>query len=475
MCKDIDGRVNKYRFCVHSSLDIGTDGAFDESPCSRFPHILVRKMRTTDKFGALAERSFRLFWTGRTTSALGDAMMPVTLAFAVLSAGGSAADIGLVIAATMLVRTLLLLIGGALADRLPRRLLLGGSDLFLCAVQTTVCVLLLTGDGSVTLLLGAAICYGAASAVTRPAIAGLVPQTISKERLQQANGLMELSRGAAQVLGPALAGMAVAVASPAWVYLVDAGTFLVSAVTLLLLPLAPAQRSERAHFLKDIATGWSEVVHRPWYWVTLCGHAICNLGSSAFYVLGPVIVARQAGGAANWGLVSASMAVGTLLGAASAMRYRPRRPLVVAHLALLLSVLQLAALSGPSPTAMIMGTALISAAGVALLNSLWTTAVQRLIPEEVLSRVVSYDLLISFAVAPLGYAAVGPLSEAIGAARTLEIALMCVVLGAATVLLLPRVRQLRQTSDGGLHGWPDLDDREPNHGASALTTSGELR
>ncbi|WP_331728513.1 MFS transporter [Streptomyces sp. NBC_00158] len=432
-------------------------------------------MRFADKFGALAERNFRLLWIGRTTSALGDALMPVTLAFAVLAAGGGAADIGLVIAAIMVARTLLMLVGGALADRLPRRWLIGGSDLFLCTVQVAVGVLLLTGHGSVPLLLGAAVCYGAASAVTQPAITGLVPQTISKGKLQQANGLMELTRSAAQVMGPGLAGTVVAVASPGWVYLLDAVTFLVSACTLVLLPLAPtAPRGDRTHIFAEIAAGWSEVVRRPWYWVTLCGHAIWNVGSSAFVVLGPVIVARQAGGAANWGLVSASMAVGALIGAAVSMRYRPSRPLFTAHVVLLLTLLQLAALAGPSPTFVIAGAALMSAAGVALLNSLWSTALQKLIPEEVLSRVSSYDWLISFTVAPLGYAAAGPLADAIGVTSTLEIALGFVVAGVVIVLLVPGVRRLRQTREGELYGWPDLDEREPGRSAPPVA-AGEPR
>lgn len=435
----------------------------------------VREMSVADNFSALSERSFRLLWIGRTTSALGDAMMPVTLVFAVLSTGGGAADIGLIMAATMVVRTVLLLFGGALADRLPRRLLLGGSDLFLCAVQATVGVLLLTGHRSVSLLLCAAICYGAASAVTRPAITGLVPQTISRDKLQQANGLMELSRGAAQVVGPAVAGLGAALASAGWVYLLDAATFLVSATTMVLLTFPPVRRTERTHIFKEIATGWSEVVQRPWYWVTLVGHAIWNIGSSAFFVLGPVVIANRTGDAADWVLVSTSMAVGALLGAATAMRYRPRRPLVAAHLGLLLTVGQLAALTGSSPTVVIMGTALVSAAGVTFTNSLWTTAVQRLIPEEVLSRVASYDLLISMAVAPLGYAAVGPLAEAIGATRTLEFALAFVVVGVATVLLVPGIRRLRQTSGGDLHGWPELDNREPADRSPVLTPTGESR
>lgn len=429
-------------------------------------------MSAADRFGALAERRFRLLWIGRSTSALGDALMPVTLAFAVMSVGGGAAEIGLVIAAMMVTRMLLLLVGGALADRLPRRLLLGGSDLFMCVVQAAVGALLLAGHRSLILLLVAAVCCGAAAAVARPAVVGLVPQTVSRAKLQQANGLMELSRGAAQVAGPALAGVVASAASPGWAYLLDAATFSVSAVTLVFLPLASGRRAGRPHILKEIATGWAEVVSRSWYWVALCGHALCNLGSSAFFVLGPVMVTRQADGAANWGLVSASMAVGALLGAATAMRYHPRRPLVAAHLALLLSVLQLAALAWSSSTVVVMGAGLVGAAGVAWVNSIWTTAVQRLIPEDVLARVASYDWLISFTVAPLGYVAMGPLAEAIGATWTLKIAMGFVAVGVATVLLLPRIRRL-QERDGELCGWPELDGPERNDRPMSLATAGE--
>ncbi|HEX7746434.1 MAG TPA: MFS transporter [Micromonosporaceae bacterium] len=406
-------------------------------------------------FGALVERPFRLVWIGSTTSAIGDALMPVTLAFAVLSVGGSATEIGAVLATSTVVRVLLLIFGGTLADRMSRRLLLVGSDVFLLVVQASVGVLLLTGRTGVGILLAAAVCYGAASAISKPAFTGLVPQTISQGRLQQANALTDMSRSAAQILGPALAGVAVATTSVGWVYLVDAVTFLVSALALISLKLSPPVRTERSSFFADLAVGWREVTSRTWYWMALCGHAVWNLGSGAFFVLGPVIVAKEAGGASGWGMVSASMAVGALIGGAVALRLRPRRPLVVAHLALLLTGFQLASLIGPSPIALTVLAALVAAAGVAFVNNVWTTMVQRLIPDEVLSRVTSYDWLVSFTVAPLGYALVGPLSERIGVAATLQLAVGVIALGVALILLVPRIRRLRQSPDGELSGWPE--------------------
>jgi predicted MFS family arabinose efflux permease len=152
------------------------------------------------------------------------------------------------------------------------------------------------------------------------------------------------------------------------------------------------------------------------------------------------------------------MAVGALAGGALSLRWRLRRPLIVAHLGLALTALQLAALVGPSPILVSMAAAVAAAAGVSFVNNVWVTAIQRLIPEEVLSRVSSYDWLVSFTVAPLGYAAVGPLSGRIGATGVLLLAVGCVCVAVAAVLLVPRVRSLRQDRDGNLHGWPELDE-----------------
>ncbi|GIF96879.1 MFS transporter [Catellatospora citrea] len=415
-------------------------------------------MITSTRLGALAERPFRLLWIGRTTSAFGDALMPVTLAFAVLSVGGTATDLGAVLATSTVVRVVLLLFGGTLADRMPRRLLLVGSDVFLFVVQSCVGVLLLTGRPSVTVLTVAAICYGAAAAIARPAFTGIVPQTVSTHRLQQANALTDVSRSTVEILGPLLAGVAVVTTSAGWVYLLDAATFLISAVALGMLKLPRRPPREHGSFLADLAVGWREMASRSWYWISLCCHALWNLGSCAFLVLGPVIIAREAGGASAWGLISASMAVGALAGGVLSLRWQPRRPLIVAHLGLALTALQLIALIDPAPILVSMAAGTLAAAGVAFVNNVWVTIVQRLIPEEVLSRVASYDWLVSFTVAPLGYAAAGPLAEQTGNTTVLVIAAGCVCVAVLAVLLPPRIRSLRQHRGGELHGWPELDE-----------------
>src|SRR6185503_14030590 len=100
-------------------------------------------------------------------------------------------------------------------------------------------ILLWTGEAQVwQLAIGVAL-YGAASAFFQPASTGLIPQTISAGRLQQANALMSISRNAGSILGPPISGLIVAFAGPATVFLIDAATFAISAVSLLFLkPIA---------------------------------------------------------------------------------------------------------------------------------------------------------------------------------------------------------------------------------------------
>src|SRR5690606_17265303 len=163
------------------------------------------------------------------------------------------------------------------ADRVSRRLLVLGCDMSLAIVQVTVGMLLITGYGSIWLLLVASILYGVANALLTPALTGLVTQTIAKEKLQQANALIGISTSTAYIVGPAIAGLLIAASSPALTYLLDAATFVVSAVTLTKLRIAPVARSDKGNFFRDIVTGWREVTSRPWYWIGMCCHAVWNL------------------------------------------------------------------------------------------------------------------------------------------------------------------------------------------------------
>src|SRR5206468_8004596 len=180
-------------------------------------------MNRSELFGALRERRFRLLWLGQATSTLGDGLVPVALAFAVIQTlDGSPTDLGIVLAAQTLPLVAFVLAGGVWADRLPRQMVMLVSDVVRGAVQATMAVLLLSGNAELWHLVVLAAIYGTAQAFFQPAATGLVPATISAERLHQANALLGLSRSLAFVVGPAVSGVVAAVTNPGIVFVVDA-------------------------------------------------------------------------------------------------------------------------------------------------------------------------------------------------------------------------------------------------------------
>ena len=405
-------------------------------------------MRLPSSLHALAEPRFRLLWSGQTTSAIGDGLVPVAMAFAVLRIGGNASSLGLVMTGGYLARIVFLLIGGVWADRLPRQLVMLASDVVRAATQMTLAVLLITGQARVWHLLAGAIVYGVAAAFFTPASSGLIPQTVSIARLQQANALMGLSKSGNRVIGPALSGVLVAAIGPGWVLGIDGLTFLVSAASLAMLKLAPVDRPPRRGFVSDLAAGWHELAIRSWYWLNLCTHALWNVAYAFFFVLGPVVAAQRLGGAWAWGAISACVGLGLVAGGFVALRVVPVRPLVAGNLALIPAGLFMVALALPLPLVLIAVATVIGYTGLMFLNEVWDATMQQLIPAQVLSRVSAYDYVISLIATPIGFAIAGPASIRIGTAATLLSGAALMSIPSLLIVLLPGVRQVIRTPEG---------------------------
>jgi MFS family permease len=407
----------------------------------------------TGRFGALAEPQFRLLWIGQTASAAGDALLPVAIAFAVLGIGGTATDLGIVFAAFTVAHVALVLAGGVMADRLPRQLVMVACDVVRAIGEVVLAVLLISHSAQIWHLAVGVAVIGGASAFFLPASAGLIPQTVSPGRLQQANALMSLSRSATGIFGPPVAGLLIVIASggTGLVFLVDAATFVVSAISLLMLrPLPTEPRPSGQHFFADLAAGWREVASRRWIVAAICAFALSNMAGSAFFILGAVIANTSLGGAAAWGFILTGGAIGGLIGGVLALRLRPERPLLVGFALTSAEALPLLALIGPSPIVLIAASSLVSVACIQLANTWWFTMLQQHIPEQARSRVSSYDWLVSLIFQPLGSVAAGPLALTIGFPATLLGAAGIAIAGNFGVLLVRDVREVRWVeSEGG--------------------------
>lgn len=394
--------------------------------------------------GPLRHVPFRWLVAGRVVDALGNAVAPIALAFALLDLTGSVSALGLVVGAQSLARVLLLLFGGVLADRLPRRLVLTGSNVVAALTQALLAVAVLAGVEDLRILTLLAVVTGATGAFSLPAAAALLPETVPPGELRPANALAGIGLSGAAVGGAAVAGLLVAVVGPGWGLAVDAVSFLLAAGCYAGVRTSSAARQagEPTSTWQELRDGWSEFVARRWTWVVVLAFLGINtawVGGAT--VLGPA-VADQTVGRRAWGLVLAANGAGLLLGGILALRWQPSRPLLVGMLATLGLSLPLFGLALVPLFAVLVGAGLVAGVGVQLFEVSWQTALQEQVPTARLARVQSYDAVGSFVAIPLGQVAVGPLAEAAG--------LRPVLLGCAVVILLATVLAVADPSVRGL-------------------------
>jgi predicted MFS family arabinose efflux permease len=401
------------------------------------------------RLGALREPQFRLLFLGRTASLLGSAFAPVALAFAVLDdLNGSATALGVVLAGIWLPQIVFILVGGVWADRIPRNLVMAGTDLVMFAVQGTIAVLLLTGRAELWQLFALQLVRGTANAFFFPASSGLVPSVISAARLQEANALLRLAQSTTSIVGAGLAGLVVAGVGSGWALAFDAATFLVSAAFVVRIRVPVAARHAASSFLHELREGWGEFRSRPWLWSIVLQFMFINAFSVGTYlVLGPVVSQDDLGGASAWGFILAGMSAGMVVGGLLFLRLRPRRILLVASLGYILAAPVLFLLAIPAPLALIIAAAVVAGIGTETFGVMWDTAMQQQIPQDRLSRVYSYDALGSYVCIPIGLSVAGPLSDLLGVGGALVFAGLVTVVATGLVLLVHDVRTLRRTDD----------------------------
>lgn len=296
-------------------------------------------------------------------------------------------------------------------------------------VNALVAAALLTGSMEVWMFVVSSALFGAAQAFFGPASTALVPATVSAPRLQQANALLQLSQAITFVLGPAVAGVLVAATDPGWVYAVDALSFGVSAAFLALMRVPAHEPGARQRFLADLLEGAREAWSHVWLRVGFLGAALVNAGIGVLVVLGPTIADEDLGGAAAWGVILTGGAIGGLLGSVLALRVRPERPVPVAIVFWSFGSIPLLALVPPLPALALAAANGVFSLGIVYGNTLWETLQQREIPAERLSRVNSFDWMVSLLFMPVGQSLAGPLAEAVGEDA--------VLVGAALLIAVP--------------------------------------
>jgi MFS family permease len=392
--------------------------------------------------GPLRLPAFRLLFAARAISYVGTYLAPIAVAFAILDNGGGATAVGLSFAAWTLAQVTMLAFGGVLGDRIPRRVVMVGSDLASTVVRAAMGALLVSGHAHVWELIALQACGGAAVAFYSPASYGLVREVVPDEQLQQANGLLAIARYAAFPLGAAIGGSIVALIGPGTALVVDAGTYAASAALLSRIDVESIARAG-AGFLRELREGWSAFIEQTWVWVLVLYISMYFLITYApFFVLGPYVAKHTMDGARSWAFVVTGEGVGSLLGGLAGLRWRPRQPMVFTGLLLMFSAVQDVLLAFHPTTLLLTPAATGAGFAFALGSVVWDTTLQRKVSPEKLARVASYGWMGAMVFLPAGYALAGPIAMAIGLKVYLLIAAVWIVASTLFVVRLPAVREV---------------------------------
>lgn len=398
----------------------------------------------------LSRPDFRRFFLGQGVSLFGSALAPVALAFAVLDAtGGNTTDLGIVLAAHMVPLLLFLLVGGAVADRFPRRAVLVWANLGSGLTQGAVAVILLAhgrlSHGSVLAAVTALeLLNGVLAAFTSPALRGFVPELVDKHQIQRANASLGSVRSAAKILGPSLSGILVVSVGGGPAIAVDAATYLFAALCLARLSkpgTMPRAAPSRA-VLRDIRDGWRMFAAIRWVWIVSAGFCVTNLvNTGTWQILAPDLTMRLSD-AATWGFILSARGAGMLLMSTLMARVRTRHLLALGQWMSALSALPLLALGARLSAPCLIIAGFVAGLGSAAAQITWDTSLQEHVPAHALSRVASFDDLLSYAAIPIGQLCVGPLATAFGGFRVVATAGVIYAFVAVLPLAFPPVRQL---------------------------------
>jgi MFS family permease len=396
----------------------------------------------------LREPNFRYYFLSRLVDRAGTTMAGVALAFAVLEVSDSATALGTVLAAYSIPMVIFLLAGGVLADRFGRTLVMQSTNVASAVSQLAMAALVITDSAQLWHMAALAALNGTATAAGMPAMAGILPQLVSREHLKEANLLLAVPENALMVLGPAISGVLVVTIGPGWALAVDGGTYLAATVLLTRVRIPPPlPREEKPGVLADLREGWTYLTSTTWLWVVVASFALLNaIAAGAFNTLGPVLAIQSDIGESGWGLIRSAQAVGFLVCSLVLIRMHLRRPLLGGMLGVAIGGVPMIVLGVEPVLVAAVVAAFVAGLGNQVFGLGWDLAMQEHVPDEMLSRAYSYDMLGSFVAIPVGQLAFGPLALLFGVQQVMLVAGIVYVALALLTLVSRQVRALERVS-----------------------------
>src|ERR1700716_1740229 len=194
-----------------------------------------------------ASGTFRKLWVATTLSLFGDFFSYIAMAWLVLQLTGSSLALGTVLVAQALPRAVLMVVGGAFADRLSPRLTMLGSMSLRALVVAPLAVLVLTGHVQMLEVYAIAVVFGVVDAFFMPARSSILPKVVADHELEPGNAVLNVTAQASVILGPVLGGIIIATLGIGWAFAGDAAFFAIGLLFVLWLPAAARASDGAAH------------------------------------------------------------------------------------------------------------------------------------------------------------------------------------------------------------------------------------
>ena len=398
-----------------------------------------------------AVRNLRRLVISRFVSNLGNGLAPVAVAFGVLDLpNGDGKALSLVMASTSLSLVLFSLLGGVIGDRFPRAWVVGGADILLAILVMANGIAYVTGNGSIILFTVVGFFSGVLNAIWYPAMSALTSDLAEPEILQDSNAATMLSSNIALILGTAIAGVIVATIGPGWAIIIDGMTFLIAGLLVYSMRSATpvVERSETSSTIHEIKTGWREFSSRRWVFLVVVSFSfVVSMERAVYSVLGPLVADEKLGGPKPWSVILATWAIGSVVGVLFAAKVRPRYPIRIAIITQFPLFLWFFSLANTTNVYLIAIFSFFVGIAFDFFYVLWVTTLQQHIPKESLSKVMSYDVLGSLALAPIGIAVAGPIAEHYGTSPVLNVISFAFIFCMAAPLLSREVRMTESRSN----------------------------
>jgi MFS family permease len=393
----------------------------------------------------LAHKYVKRLFIARFISNFGNGMGPIALAFGILALpNGSANMLGFVLGTTTVVFLLMAPFGGVIADKYGRARMVGLTDMAAGAVLFIQVFYFAKGDVPLAILLITNGFFGLMWGIFWPAFSGLMPAVLPEEGLQKGNALNAFMTNAGVISGAAVAGILIDIFGVAFTLAIDAASFFISGLMIFTFRhLTPRAQKTENTMLDDLIHGWKIFLSFRWIVIIVGAFSfIVMCWAAAENVLGPLIALEHFNGAKSWSFVISAESAGLIVGSLIAIKVKPKYPMRFLMISSFTITFYIWSLAKPQSLLMIAFGAFLFGITLDLWGTLWSTALQRKVPRDSLSRVSAFDAMGSMMFRPVGLAIAAPLSTLVGIENFLQILAAITVVAIVIPLLDPQVRNM---------------------------------